>query len=208
MKTLVAVFAAWLLLSRGAYAGDNDFQSTVDKALAAGGPAAVVKALEKEIYRGNILATQQLGLMYRDGKLVTQDYVKARKLLKNAAEPDEIRIWYRRGIVESQYALAVMLRDGLGGKADAEAAAFWFEKAAEQGDTQAQLTLAQMYLNSAGIRPNPERAYLWSSIAANSLADAGQKQAEQIRGLAQKQLDPKKLAKTERLISNWKPKTS
>lgn len=208
MRTLIAVFAALLLLSHGAYAGENDLQSTVDKALAAGEPAAIVKALEKENYRGNTLAAQQLGFMYRDGKVAPQDYAKARKFLKISAEPDQRRIWYKRGIVESQYALAVMLRDGLGGKADAEDAASWFEKAAEQGDARAQLALAQMYIKSAGIKQNPERAYLWSSIAANSLTDAGQKQAEQIRGLAQKQLDPKKLAKTEQLISNWKPKAS
>jgi TPR repeat protein len=188
MRFLLAAFAA-IVLSQNAFPAENNFQETTNRALAAGEPAAVVRALEKEINRGNIVAAQQLGLMYRDGKLVTQDYAKA------------------LGLAESQYALGSMLRDGIGGKADAAAAASWLEHAAEQGYAQAQLAVARMYIKGAGIKQNPERAFLWSSIASKLLTEAAQKESDQIRDLAEKQLAPKQLAKARNLVNDWKPKT-
>jgi uncharacterized protein len=204
MKSLVAAVAA-LALSLSVYA--NDFQAATAKALAAGDAAAVVKALEKENYRGNIVAAQQLGLMYRDGNLVPQDHAKARAWLQAAAAPNWKRAWHKSGLAEAQYALGIMLRDGIGGKADAEAAASWFERAAVQGEGQAQLALAHMQLKGSGIKQNIERAFIWASIAAKWLTEAAQKEAEHVRELAQKQLGPKQLEKAETLVSNWTPKT-
>ena len=63
-----------------------------------------------------------------------------------------------------------------------------------------------MYFNGAGIKRDPERAVFWSSVAATSLSEAPQKEAETLRDAAQKQLDPKQLAKTRSLLSEWKPK--
>lgn len=206
MRILFAVLAL-LALANNAYAAENVLAQDTSKALAAGEPAAVVKALDKQIYRGNIVAAEQLGLMYRDGKGVPQDYRKARKLLKTAAEPNEVRIWYKRGMPDAQYALAVMFRDGLGGKADPSGAEFWFKEAAEHGRAQAQLALAQMYIKGAGIKRNPERAFIWSSIAATLLSEAAQKDAVEIRDEAQKQLAPTRLASAGKLISTWKPRT-
>jgi TPR repeat protein len=206
MRFLLAAFAA-IVLSQNAFPAENNFQETTNRALAAGEPAAVVRALEKEINRGNIVAAQQLGLMYRDGKLVTQDYAKARKLLKVAADQNGIRAFFKLGLAESQYALGSMLRDGIGGKADAAAAASWLEHAAEQGYAQAQLAVARMYIKGAGIKQNPERAFLWSSIASKLLTEAAQKESDQIRDLAEKQLAPKQLAKARNLVNDWKPKT-
>jgi len=207
MRTVIAAFAA-LVLSLNAHSAGVDYEETTTKALAAGEPAAVVKALERQIYRGNLVAARQLGLMYRDGKGVVRDYARARKLLKTAAEAHEIRIAYRFGIAEAQYELAVMLRDGIGGKADASAAVSWLEQAAEQGNVQAQLALARMYIDGAGTKRNSERAFVWSSIAATLSADAVQKEAERTRDLAQRQLEPGQLTRARNLIKNWKPRTS
>jgi TPR repeat protein len=204
MKTIVAAFAA-LVVVHSAYA--NDFQAATAKALAAGDAAAVVTALEKETYRGNILAAQHLGLMYRDGKVVSQDHAKARVWLQTAATPKWTRAWHKSGLPDAQYALGIMLRDGIGGKADAKAAASWFERAAVQGDGQAQLALAAMQLQGTDIKQNIERAFVWASIAAKWLTEAAQKEAEQIREMAQKQLGPQQLEKAEKVVSNWTPKT-
>lgn len=204
MRTLVAAFAA-LMLSHSVHA--NELQIAASKALAAGEPAAVMKAMDKEIYRGNIAAAYQLGLIYHEGKLVTRDDAKARKFLKMAAERSDIRLWFKLGIADAQYALGTMLRDGHGSKPDPAAAASWFEMAAQQGHTQAQLALAQIDFKTAGGKPNPERAFIWSSIAEKSLSDAAQKEAEQIRDAARKQLEPKRLASAEALISTWTPRT-
>ncbi len=208
MKILLAAFAAASLLSQNATGAENFQENETAKALAAGEPAAVVKALERQVRSGNVVSALELGLMYRDGKGVSQDYAKARKYLKNAAQPDEIRIWHKNGVPDAQYALAVMLRDGVGGKPNASAAVPWFERAAEQGRLPAQLALAQMYFNGAGIKRSPERAFIWASIAAASAGEAAKKEMEQIRDLARKQIEPKQLAKAENLVKAWKPKSS
>jgi len=206
MKFLIAILAA-VAIMHNASAAENDFRQTADKALALGDPAAVVKALEKEAYRGNLVAAQELGLLYRDGRIVAQDGARARKYLKIAAEENGTRLWYRRGISDAQYALAVMLRDGVGGKPDASAARDWFEQAAEQGHGPAQLALARMYAQGAGIARDNERAFFWASVAATLLAESVQKEAEQIRDQSRSQLQPQQVAKATNLIGAWKPKT-
>lgn len=207
MKFLVAIVAT-LAIMHNAAAADNDFRQMTDKALANGDPAVVVKALEKESYRGNLVASQELGLMYRDGRVVAQDGARARKYLKIAAEENGTRLWHRRGLADAQYALAVMLRDGVGGKVDVSASRSWLEEAAEQGHAQAQLALSQMYAKGAGIARDAERAFFWSSIAAVLLPEAQQKEAEQLRDQSRGQLQPKQLAKATGLIDAWKPKSS
>ena len=200
------LYAALLVsaVSVHAYAQTNDFRPATDKALAAGSPEDVLKALDKEIYRGNLVAARELGLMYRDGKQVPQDSAKAQKFLKIAADTNLNRIWFRYGIADAQYELAMMLQSA-NKPAPAEAET-WYRKAAELGHAPSQLALAKMYSNGAGIKRNPERALFWSSVAATSLQEAPLKEAETLRDAAQKQLDPKQLAKTRSLLSEWKPK--
>lgn len=207
MKLLVTLIAA-LALAHNANAAEKFLEEMTAKALTAGEPAAVAKALEREVYRGNVVAALELGRMYRDGKGIPADHAKARKMLNRAAEADEIRLFYKLGVPEAKYSLAVMLRDGIGGKPDPSGARAWFEEAAELGHAQSQRTLAQMYFNGTGVTRNPERAFIWSSIAANSLTALEKEEMEQIRSLAQKQLEPQQLARAGNLVSTWKPKPS
>lgn len=207
MRILLTLLAS-LLLSNSAFAAENFLEDMTAKALAAGDSKAIVKALKREVGSGNVVAAMELGLMYRDGKGVAVDYGQARKYLTRAAETDLVRLWYKLGLPKAQYALAVMLRDGVGGKADAPAAAFWFEQAAELGHVHSQRMLAQMYFNGAGVKRNPERAFFWSSIAARSLDAAEKREMEQIHDAAQKQLEPKQLARATHSVETWKRRTS
>ena len=207
MRILVTLFAA-LLLSISAHAQDRLLEEMTAKALASGDPAIVVKALKSEISAGNVIAAMELGLMYRDGKGVAVDFPKARKYLRRAAETDLVRLWYKLGVPQAQYALGIMYRDGVGGKADAAAAVSWFEEAAELGHVQSQRMLAQMYSTGAGVKPNPERAFIWSSIATRALDAAEKQEMEQIRDAAQKQLEPKRLARATHSVETWKRKIS
>ncbi len=204
-KVIFTALAAFML-SLNARAGDNDFQKTTDKALAAGNPEAVLKALNRETYRGNLIAAQQLGLMYRDGNMVSRDLDKAQKFLKIAASTNLNRIWYRYGLVEAQYTLGVMLQTA--NKPDLSEAESWYSQAAQLGHVQSQLALARMYISGTGIKRDPERAFHWASIAAASLPEAEQKEAAQIRDQSQLQIDPKRIAKARAQVSEWKPKKS
>jgi len=204
MKTILVALATFLLsLSAAA----EDYQIAVNKALAAGDTAAIVKALEKEIFRGNIVAAQHLGLLYRDGKQVKQDYALARKWLEVAATYDWKRMKHKRGLADAQYALGMMLRDGVGASPDIKQAAHWLNQAADQGDAQAQLTLAKLHMDGKGIKQDIEQAFVWASIAANWLTEAAKTEAELLRDLAQKQLNAKQLEKAEKLVSAWTPRT-
>jgi TPR repeat protein len=207
MKIVITLLAALALL-HSAHAAEKFLEQHTAQALAAGNPAAVVRALEREVSRSNVIAALELGLMYRDGKGVAVDYAKARKFLKRAASMDEIRMWYKRGVPDAQYALAVMLRDGVGGNTDGSGAASWFEEAAEAGHAQSQRALAQMYFKGAGVSRDPERAFIWSSIAARSLEGAEKEAMERIHDLAQKELKPQQLARAGIVVSAWKPKAS
>ena len=208
MKILF-VATAVVALSFSAYAAENVLIENTAKALEAGDSAAVLKALEKQVGRNNVIAAQKLGIMFRDGDVVAKDPVQARKYLKLAAEADPIRFYYKLGLTEAQFALAEMLRDGAGGPANAAAAISWFEEAADQGYGQAQLAAAHMYMNGAGITRSAERAFFWSSIAAHRLnGTALQQDAEKLRDLAQKQLEPRQLARARILVDDWKPKAS
>jgi len=207
MRILLALLAS-LLLSNTVYAAEKFLEEMTAKALAAGDSAVVIKALKREVASGNVVAAMELGLMYRDGKGVAVDYGQARKYLMRGAETDLVRLWYKLGLPEAQYALAVMFRDGVGGKADASAAAFWFEEAAELGHVESQRVLAQMYSRGAGVKPDPERAFIWSSIAQKALDGAQKQEMEQLRDAAQKQLEPKRLARATHTVETWKRKIS
>lgn len=204
----VLILATLVALSLHANAAENVLVENAAKALEAGDPATVLKALNKEVSRNNVIAALRLGLMLRDGGLVGKDPVQARKYLKLAAESDPIRFYYKLGLPEAQIALAEMLRDGVGGRADPAAAIAWFEEAAEQGYGPAQLAAAKLYIKGTGIRQNAERAFFWASIAALRLSESAQKEAEQLRDLAQKQLAPAQLTRSKFQVDDWKPKAS
>jgi TPR repeat protein len=207
MRIILTVLAA-LALSHSAHAAEKFLEEVTAKARAAGEPAAVVRALGKEASRGNVIAALELGLMYRDGKGIPVDFARARRFLKRAAETDEVRLWYKAGVPAAQYALAVMLRDGVGGKADGSKAASWFEQAAELNDVQSQRALAQLYFKGTGVKRDPERAFIWSSIAARMLEAAEKEEMERIRDLAQKELEPQRLARAGIVVGAWKPRAS
>ena len=207
MKVLISLLAT-LVLSNSVHAAEKFLEEMTAKALARGDAAAVVKELKQQVSCGNVVAAMELGLMYRDGRGVAVDHVQARKYLTRAAETDLIRLWYKLGLREAQYVLAVMFRDGVGGKADASIAAFWFEEAAELGHVHSQRILAQMYFTGASIKPDPERAFFWSSIASRALDASEKQEMEQIRDAAQKQLEPKRLARATHSVESWKRKVS
>jgi len=207
MRIFITVLAAFLL-SNSVHAAEKFLEEMTAKALARGDSAAVVKELKQEVSCGNVVAAMELGLMYRDGKGVAVDHVQARKYLTRAAETHLIRLWYKLGLPDAQYALAVMLRDGVGGKADATAAASWFEEAAELGHVDSQRVLAQMYSRGAGLKPDPERAFIWSSIAIKALDGSQKQEMEQLRDAVQKQLEPKRLARATHTVETWKRKIS
>ncbi len=95
-----------------------------------------------------------------------------------------------------------MYDTGRGLPQDFGAAANWYRKAAEQGDTVAQSNLALMYAAGRGVRRDHVRAHPWFALAAAS----GDKAAERNRDKIAARMTPAQIAEAQTLAREWKPK--
>ena len=138
--------------------------------------------------QGDALAQSLLGLLYRDGRGVPQDYQQAVEWFRKAAEqgrlnaqynlgfmyetgrgvakdPAEAIKWWRKaaehGMAPAQNALGVLYRDGRGVPQDNVQAVDWFRKAAEQGNGLAQSNLGYMYETGRGVGRDEAEALKW-----------------------------------------------
>ena len=80
-------------------------------------------------------AQNNLGLCYKNGQGVEQDYAQEAKWYRKAAE---------QGYAIAQYNLGVSYKKGQGVPQDTSEAIKWFKKAAEQGLAAAQSVLAKL----------------------------------------------------------------
>src|SRR6516164_3725781 len=106
-------------------------------------PARAVSACRKLADHGKAQAQFNLGVMYRDGLAVPQDYGTAMGWFRKAAD---------QGFAKAQYELGVMCRDGLGVPQDYGIAIGWFRKAADQGFAVAQYDLGVLYRDGQGVQ--------------------------------------------------------
>jgi len=78
-----------------------------------------------------------------------------------------------QGFVKEQVELAAAYSNGDGVTQDRKLAAYWYEKAAESGDPEAQNYIGYLYEVGLGVPANPARAFNWYTLsAASGLADA------------------------------------
>lgn len=77
---------------------------------------------------------------------------------------DRLRAYH--GDPEAQYNLGMSYFEGNGEvQSNLEIAVIWFTKAAQAGHREAQLTLANCYLNGWGVEQNAEQAQYWRDMA-------------------------------------------
>lgn len=148
-----AVMAAALAVSVPARA---DFASGL-AAYEAGDFATAQKEWLAAAESGDIAAQRNLGHLYRWGKGVPQDSVKAAQ-------------WYRRaadtGFDRAQFNLAMLYLNGEGVAKDPAAAAFWLEKSAAQGNGAALYELARLLESGTGVLEDKTRALTLYRAAA------------------------------------------
>lgn len=111
------------------------------------------KLYQQSAAQGFIAAHWQLGLQYKLGQGVAQNPEKAIEHLRIAADYD---------IVPAQTSLAELLA-----ASNPAEALEWFEKAAEQGDSNAHVALAEIYLLGKNTERNPQKAYQHAKFAAD-----------------------------------------
>ena len=102
-------------------------------------------------------ALYERGEDYYYGRGVEQDYGKALKWYRRAAE---------QGHADAQFSLGVMYRNGQGIAQDDSEAVKWYRLAAEQGHAKAQNNLGLMYDNGQGVPQDYGEAVKWYRRAA------------------------------------------
>lgn len=146
------------------------------------GLAAGIAAFEKEDYatafkefkplaeKGDAVAQQKLGSMYRDGIGVPQDDKESLK-------------WYRlaaaKGNMFAYYNLGAVYAEGKTVQQDFKEAARWFRLAADQGHDYSQFYLGRMYMDGDGVTKDDKEAVKWFRLAA----DQGNSEAQYTLGL-------------------------
>ena len=156
------------------------------------GRSADIFAYSQAAENGDAQAQYDLGVMYRDGESVQQDYAEAVKWFRLAAEQEvpeaqyDLGVMYfdgrgvpqnyveavklyrsaaEQGLVEAQGALGVSYADGEGVSQDYMEAVKWFRLAADQGGADAQGVLALMYLHGKGVQQDFVEAYARFTVA-------------------------------------------
>ncbi len=131
----------------------------------------VSKAFElfqSEAEKGNILATFDIGKMYRNGLLGEDNVPKADEYFQKALhgfialEPTAKRL---RDYV--QYRIGKMYALGYGTEQDYSKAFEWFEKSAATGNKFAQYSLGSLYYYGNGMAQNYEKAFEYYKLSAD-----------------------------------------
>jgi hypothetical protein len=115
---------------------------------------------------GNESAQNNLGILYRDGEGITQNYVEAIKWFQRSAD---------QGSAWGEYNLGMAYELGTGVPANQQEALKWYSLSANQGDSAAQTAIGFMYRDGNGVNKDEAEAIKWFKLAAaqnNSTARA------------------------------------
>jgi TPR repeat protein len=108
--------------------------------------------------QGDPKAKNDVGLMYHDGKGVTQNFAEAMKWYRQAAEA---------GDSGAQFNLAYMYYAGQGIRQNYAEAIKWFGKAAAQGNADATNNLGAIYASGQGVKQDYAEAAKFYRLAAD-----------------------------------------
>ncbi|MBR6068539.1 MAG: SEL1-like repeat protein [Bacteroidales bacterium] len=111
-----------------------------------------IESLMDVAEQGDAVAQYNLGVCYRDGKGIQQDYIKAFDWFKKSAE---------QGYATAQFEIGFCYRTGKGIQQDYKKAFEWFKKSAEQGYATAQFCLGLCYSYGRGVQENYKKAFEW-----------------------------------------------
>lgn len=178
----------------------------------------------------NAQAQNNLGILYRNGRGVTQNYPEAVKWYRAAADQGnpagqfnlggmynrgegvprdsaEAFRWYRKaaeqGYAPAQEQLGSIYHSGLGVPQDYTEAINWYRKAAEQDYTQAQVMLGFIHLQGEGVPPDDVEAYFWYGLAARS---GREKLYAENRDSIGEKLSAQALSDAQFRVETWQPK--
>ncbi len=175
-------------------------------------------------------ATQtKIGNLYREGKGVARDYVKAVHWYSKAAKQgfvggqNNLAVMYEQGLgvtknkseaakwyltaaeqynANAQHSIGRMYRDGEGVPQNLEEAAEWIGKAAEQSHSGAFRDMGEMYWKGLGVSQNNIRAYMWWRLGALH----GDKESGKLLDIAAAKMNSSTVAEAQKLAQEWMQK--
>jgi TPR repeat protein len=153
---------------------------------------AAAKELRKLAEEGNVNAQNRLGLFYKVGKGVPQNYGQAKRWFEEAA---------KQGHAEAQINLGTLYLQGDAPPRSPQMALFWFRRAAEQGIVPAFVKLGQMYQEAQGVPQDFVQAYMWFHLAATN----GEAPSAERRHILAMQMTYDQIMEAEKLAREWKP---
>ena len=107
--------------------------------------------------QGNARAQNNLGIVYRNGEGVVQDFAASRYWLLQAAN---------QGYARAQFSLGMMYDFGQGVVQNYGEAIHWYLQAAAQGDPDAQFNLGALYADGRGLVKSLDDAARFYALAA------------------------------------------
>jgi TPR repeat protein len=187
MKNLISILCLSLVvvLATTGCVTKRQFQKGLT-AYDSGDHATALRELTSLAKQGDAIAQFNLGLIYRKGEGVPQDYKTAVKWWKLAAE---------QGDAIAQNNLGLMYRKGEGVPQDEKTAVKWYRLAAEQGNANAQTNLGVMYDKGQGVIQDNVYAHMWWNIAASS----GNKDAVKNRDIVAGKMTPARIEDAQKL---------
>ena len=124
---------------------------------AAVGEEGSIENIEKNATQGDPIAQWGLGIRYRDGRGVNQDYRQAFTWFMKSAVS---------GLSLAQTQVAYAYEFGRGTPQNYALEAYWDEKAARQGDPEGALNIGIAYEVGEGVPKDLVLAHAWLNIAA------------------------------------------
>lgn len=125
--------------------------------IASSAPGSDFAEVRDKARRGDAQAQYRMGRIFETGDGVDENFVKAAKWYRKAAQ---------QNIVQAQYHLGSLYASGLGVRQSYEKAIQCFRKAAAQGYTPAKNRLGVMYERGDGVEQDFVEAYKWYTLAA------------------------------------------
>ena len=183
--------------------------------------------------QGNVFAQGRLGVMYAEGRGVSQNAEQAVRWFRRAAEQGDadaqyrlgntyaagagvprdyaeaVRWWRRaaeQGDARSQFKLGVMYAKGSGVPEDDVEAVRWYWRAAEQGDARSQFNLGFMYAKGKRVARDYVQAHKWFNLAASRLSSSKLRdRVVKARTWVERKMTGVQLAEAQRLARQWEP---
>jgi hypothetical protein len=144
-----------------------------------------------------VLAQNNLGILFDEGRGVPRDARSARDWYQQAAD---------RGNANAQYNLALLYDEGRGAHQDLAAAAHWYRKAAEKGHGGAQYNMGVMSAQGDGAAQDYVSARTWAALAADyGQSDEVRVRAEELRDALAELMSGEQIAEADRRVREWQP---